>query len=147
MPPAPHRHDMKISNETRNLALVRQAASDFLEKTPFGRKDKDKIILAVDEAVANVVEHAYGTQKGDIEVVFNGDTERLEITIRDNGKRFNPEEIAAPDIHDHIKKGLKGGLGMFLMRKIMDEVRYSVDSTHVNELVMVKFYPQGGSAP
>lgn len=141
MPPEPFRRDMKISNETRNLAAVRKETSEFLDKTPFPRKEKDKIILAVDEAVANVVEHAYGTQRGDIEIIFKMDTERLEITIRDNGKRFNPEEIAAPDIHDHVKKGLKGGLGMFLMRKIMDEVRYSVDSTHVNELVMIKFYP------
>src|SRR5437588_6118357 len=102
MAPEPLRRDVKISNETRNLAVVRKEAGDFFEKTPFGRKDKDKLILAVDEAVANVVEHAYGTQKGDIEVIFAMDAERLEITIRDNGKRFNPEEIAAPDIHDHV---------------------------------------------
>ena len=116
----------------------------MLDRTTFSREDKNKIILAVDEAVANVVEHAYGGGRGDIDLVFDVDRERLEITIRDNGNKFNPQEIPTPDIHKHISAGLKGGLGMFLMRKIMDEVRYSLDSTYVNELVMVKFFPSSG---
>jgi len=139
--PEPFRVDMRITNESKNLSLVRQKIGEILDKTPFAREDKMKIILAVDEAVANVVEHAYGSGRGDIDLVFDVDRERLSITLRDNGTKFNPQAIATPDIHDHIKKGLKGGLGMFLMRKIMDEVRYSNDSTYVNELVMVKFCP------
>jgi len=137
----PYRQDLKISNETKNLSLVRQVVGEVLERTIFGKDDKAKIILAVDEAVANVVEHAYENAKGEIDIHFVLDEERMEITIRDNGKKFNPEPITTPDIHEHITKGLKGGLGMFLMRKIMDEVRYSLDSTYVNELVMVKYYP------
>jgi serine/threonine-protein kinase RsbW len=141
MPIEPYKKDLRITNETKNLSLVRQVVGEVLDRTPFGRDDKAKIILAVDEAVANVVEHAYEGARGDIDIVFYLDPERLEITIRDNGKKFNPELIPTPDIHQHIMKGLKGGLGMFLMRKIMDEVRYSRDSTYVNELVMVKFCP------
>ena len=137
----PYKKDLRITNETKNLSLVRQVVGEVLDRTPFGKDDKAKIILAVDEAVANVVEHAYEGKQGDIDLVFALDGERLQITIRDNGKKFNPEMIATPDIHEHIKRGLKGGLGMFLMRKIMDEVRYSLDSTYVNELVMVKFWP------
>ncbi len=137
----PYKKDLRITNETKNLSLVRQVVGEVLDRTPFGKDDKAKIILAVDEAVANVVEHAYEGKKGDIDLVFFLDEDRLEITIRDNGKKFNPELIPTPDIHEHIKRGLKGGLGMFLMRKIMDEVRYSLDSTYVNELVMVKFCP------
>lgn len=143
MPATPFRRDMTITNETKNLSLVRQAVGEVLEHTPFSREDRNKIILAVDEAVANVVEHAYERTTGDIFLSFEVDAERLEIVIRDNGRKFQPEvqNLPTPNIHDHIKKGLKGGLGMFLMRKIMDEVRYSLDSTYVNELVMVKFCP------
>lgn len=142
MPVEPYHRDMRITNETKNLSLVRQAIGEVLDRTPFGRDDRNKIILAVDEAVANVVEHAYGAGRGDIDLVFDMDVERLEIVIRDNGVKFNPEAVPTPNIHDHIRKGLKGGLGMFLMRKIMDEVRYSHDSTYVNELVMVKYFPE-----
>src|SRR2546421_8289315 len=135
--PAPFRQQMRITNETKNLSLVRQKVSEILDnKTHFSKDDKAKIILAVDEAVANVVEHAYGSTRGEIDLSFRIDGERLEITIRDNGKKFSPEIVSQPDIHEHIRRGLKGGLGMFLMRKIMDEVRYSLDSAYVNELVM-----------
>ena len=146
----PYKKDLRITNETKNLSVVRQVVGEVLDRTPFGKDDKAKIILAVDEAVANVVEHAYGNDRGEIELGFILDPERLEITIRDNGKKFQPEVTSTPDIHEHIKKGLKGGLGMFLMRKIMDEVRYSLDSTYVNELVMVKLCPdavEGSPAP
>jgi serine/threonine-protein kinase RsbW len=145
MPLEPYRRDMRIANETKNLSLVRQAVNDILERTTFSMTDRTKIVLAVDEAVANVVEHAYQGGRGDIDLVFALDQERLEIVLRDNGTKFNPQQIATPDIHDHIKRGLKGGLGMFLMRKIMDEVRYSSDSSYVNELIMVKYCPPEGS--
>src|SRR5580693_4341931 len=113
--PEPYRHDMRISNETKNLSVVRQKIGEILELTTFSREDKNKIILAVDEAVANVVEHAYGGGRGEIDLIFDIDRERLEITIRDNGVKFNPQEIATPDIHKHIKDGRKGGLGLFIM--------------------------------
>ena len=142
--PEPFKIDMRITNESKNLSLVRQKIGEILDKTTFTREDKNKIILAVDEAVANVVEHAYGAGRGEIDLVFDVDRERLQITIRDNGTKFNPQEVATPDIHKYIKDGRKGGLGMFIMRKIMDEVRYSLDSTYVNELVMVKFFPSPG---
>src|SRR5437879_2134769 len=98
----PYRKDLKITNETKNLSLVRQVVGEILEMTPFGKDDKAKIILAVDEAVANVVEHAYAGTHGEIEIHFVVDSDRIEITIRDNGKKFNPEIIATPDIHEHI---------------------------------------------
>lgn len=141
MPVEPYHRDMRITNETKNLSLVRQVMSEVLERSPFTDRDKNGIVLAVDEAVANVVEHAYGSSRGDVDLVFDLDAERLEITIRDNGSKFKADAVPTPDIHEHIKKGLKGGLGMFIMRKIMDEVRYAVDSKYVNELVMVKFFP------
>jgi serine/threonine-protein kinase RsbW len=141
MPVEPYHRDVRITNETKNLSVIRQAVGEVLDRTPFSERDRNTIVLAIDEAVANVVEHAYGENRGEIDIVFDLIPERLEIVIRDNGKKFNVEAVPTPDIHEHIKKGLRGGLGMFLMRKIMDEVRYSNDSTYVNELVMVKFCP------
>ena len=99
-------------------------------------------MLAVDEALSNVIEHAYEdteTSSGEIQVVLELDENRLEIVIRDNGKKFEPESIADPEIRDHIRHGRKKGLGMFIMRKIMDDVNYSLDSEFQNELVMRKF--------
>jgi anti-sigma regulatory factor (Ser/Thr protein kinase) len=147
MPIEPFHRTLRITNETKNLSLVRQAVSEVLARTPFAQKERNSIILAVDEAVANVVEHAYQGNRGEIDLVFELDGVRLEITIRDNGVKFDPGHVPAPDIHEYIRTGKKGGFGMVLMRKIMDEVRYSRDTNYMNELVMVKFYPTSGEAP
>ncbi|MCO5167519.1 MAG: ATP-binding protein [Planctomycetes bacterium] len=146
------RREMTIPNETKHLATVRQTAMEVLELTPFDTKTRSKIVVAVDEALANVVEHAYQGGQGNIELVFDVDVDRLQVIIRDNGVRFEPADGALKtsiDIHHHIKLGLKGGLGMFLMRQIMDEVQYLHETPWTNELIMVKRFGarDGAGAP
>lgn len=137
------RRTMQISNDTRNLSLVRTTVFELLEASSFDPTTRHKIVVAVDEALANVVEHAYNDGPGQIQLVFELDAERLLVAIRDNGAKFDPgEKITTPeDIQRSIKLGLKGGYGLFLMRQIMDEVRFSDASDFVNELIMVKRIP------
>ena len=132
-----------ITNESRNLSEVRRVVAEVLDPTTFDRKATNEIILAVDEGLANVVEHAYQGGVGEIKLILGLDDEIFRIHIRDNGVRFEPGELRdAVDIHDHIKRGLKGGLGLFLMKRIMDDVYYTHDGPdYVNELVMVKKIP------
>lgn len=136
------RREIRIVNEARNLVLVRREFSAFLDDSPFPKKDKNKLILATDEAIANVVEHAYGPELGLVCVTFMLDDEKMTVRVADNGIKFKPKISGDPDIKEHIRLGLKGGLGMFLMRSVMDEVRYSTTSEFNNELDMVKFYPE-----
>lgn len=134
---------LTISNQSKNLSEVRQIVAEMLDPTGFDRKQTNEIILAVDEGLANVVEHAYQGGLGEIMLVFAFEDGSFRVHIRDNGIRFEPSELRdAVDIHAHIKKGLKGGLGLFLMKRIMDDVYYTHDGPdYVNELVMVKKVP------
>lgn len=137
------RREMTIPNETKHLATVRQTVMEVLEVTPLDQKTRNKIVVAVDEALANVVEHAYQGGQGPIELVFAVDPERLQVIIRDNGVKFDPGDggiRSSIDIHQHIRLGLKGGLGLFLMRQIMDEVQYLHETPWTNELVMIKLF-------
>jgi anti-sigma regulatory factor (Ser/Thr protein kinase) len=140
------KRELQITNDARNLSLVRQAVGEVLAQSTFSVQDRNKIILAVDEALANVVEHAYPDSMGIVEVAFDLDPARLVVTIRDNGVKFNPEARPTPDVQELIKRGAKGGYGLLLMRKIMDEVRYVLDTTWSNELVMTKKLPPPASA-
>ena len=135
---------ISIENSSKNLSKVREAVSAVLDETTFTRDMRNKIIVAVDEALANVVEHAYGGGTGIVDIDFQLTSDHLRVQIRDKGVRFNPGDklTSTIDIHDHIRKGLKGGLGLFLMRRIMDEVHFNHDGEEfVNELVMVKNLP------
>lgn len=140
-----HQQVLRIINETKNLSLVRKRLSNFIEESPFPRDSRNRIILAVDEAIANVVEHAYGKEKGLIQITLTLDEEKLTVGVCDHGSDFKPNVKKDPDINDHIRLGLKGGLGMFLMRRVMDEVSYSATSQYQNQLSMIKFLPQSES--
>lgn len=143
------RRDLTITNETRNLSTVRTNVNEVLAESTFDVNMRNKIIVAVDEALANVVEHAYEGESGEIVVTVELTSEFLRVQICDNGVEFDPGERlnSTIDIHDHIRKGLKGGLGLFLMRQIMDEVHFAQDSEWTNELVMVKHLPAPGETP
>ncbi|MDF1666840.1 MAG: ATP-binding protein [Planctomycetota bacterium] len=140
-----HQQVLRIINETKNLSLVRKSLSKFIEESPFPRDSRNRIILAVDEAIANVVEHAYGSEKGLIQITLTLDDEKLTVGVCDHGSDFKPNVKEDPDINVHIRLGLKGGLGMFLMRRVMDEVSYSATPQYQNQLSMIKFLPQSES--
>ncbi|MCW8133808.1 MAG: ATP-binding protein [Planctomycetota bacterium] len=147
MAEAVHR-ELIVPSDTAYLAQVRKAVLDVLGRSVFQPSVVHLISLAVDEAVANVMEHAYSHSgervKKEIQIVLDADPERFEILIRDSGQRFDPAILPDVDIREHVRKGKKGGLGVFLMRKIMDEVNYSFKQGTHNELQMIKYVDNRG---
>ena len=96
-------------------------------------------MLSVDEACTNIIRHAYkGISKGKITIRFSYLPTVIEIVITDNGKHFNPNNVPVPDLVEYHKQKRVGGLGMFLMKKLMDKVTYKTLSDGVNKLSMIK---------
>ena len=117
--------------------FVTQAARDA------GLTDDDvfHVEMAVDEACSNVIEHAYSDKAGEIELTCTiPDYGRLEIVIHDHGAPFDPEAVPEPKVGDGagLDSVQEGGLGLYFMRKLMDEVRFSFAPGHGNTLYMVK---------
>lgn len=95
--------------------------------------------LAVDEACSNIIDHAYGGEgKGDIECSCEIHPDRLKITLRDRGRPFNPSRVPSPKLNVPIEKLKPRGVGLYLMRKMMDEVSYETTPNKGNTWVMVK---------
>jgi serine/threonine-protein kinase RsbW len=121
--------DSRIFNSTTTaLSDVREFVNEHAIDFGFGDKEVSEITLAVDEACTNVIKHAY---KGDPETRFEvkvlASGIEFEVVVRDWGASFKPEEIPIPDIKDRMKKHKAGGLGIFLMRKLMDTVEYHAE--------------------
>jgi len=94
---------------------------------------------AVDEACSNIIEHAYqGEGKGDIEVTTRTSPAGLAVTLRDQGRPFEPDEILAPDVHVDLEDQPGHGLGLYFIRQWMDEVSFEFTPDHGNVLTMVK---------
>jgi serine/threonine-protein kinase RsbW len=141
MPELIHR-EIVIPNNTEYLAEVRKTVKEVVDKSQFPVEEANRIILAVDEAVTNIMQHAYEHDlEGnlEIELVLEVDNTKFEVVIRDTGKSFDPKEAETPDLEEHIKNGKRHGLGIFLIRQIMDEVIYSYKQGIRNELRMVKY--------
>ncbi len=100
--------------------------------------------LAVDEAFANIIEHAYGGESQEkIECTCQITPEGLVITLRDCGKQFNPSEIPDPNLEADLQEREIGGLGLYFIRQLMDEVSFtfipqSEEKAGCNLLRMVK---------
>jgi serine/threonine-protein kinase RsbW len=98
-----------------------------------------EIQTAVDEACANVVDHAYsGMEAGDMEVTCHLDGECFTIQVRDWGRSFDPDHVQVPDVTAPLEERSLGGLGLFLIRQFMDDVKFSFDPERGNELTMTK---------
>lgn len=132
--------ELIVKSTTNNLSVVR----DFVREAALeaGADDSaiDKIILAVDEACTNVIKHAYKySPEGDINVSVRSDNNKFVIEITDHGIIFDPYGIPEPDIKKYYKERRVGGLGMFLMKKLMDEVNYMNVAGNRNRVRLVKY--------
>ena len=97
------------------------------------------IELACDEACTNVIEHAYGGEGGGkITASWQVVEDLFIITVNDNGRRFEPDQIPTPPTTDNIENIKIGGLGIHFMRQLMDDVSFSFDPQTGNELIMKK---------
>ncbi len=94
--------------------------------------------LAVDEACSNIIEHAYGKEDlGDIRCACKVTEMGLKVVLRDNGAPFDPDSVPEVDTDLPLEQRQPGGAGVFLMRKVMDEVIYEFKKGE-NILTLIK---------
>ncbi len=132
--------ELIVKSTTENLASIRTFIKQAAADAKVTDENTGKLILAVDEACTNIIKHAYKfSSEGRIIIKINFDKSKMSIKIIDEGGHFNPELIPAPNIKklQHEKKG--GGLGMFLMKKLMDEVKYTNLANNKNQVLLVKY--------
>lgn len=131
-------HRLKISGRYDSIPLITEFVSEAARAAGL---DEDAIFhcqMAVDEACTNVIEHAYGGDgKGNIEVTCHVSPGKCVISILDTGRPFDPESVPKPDPTMPLDKIEPGGVGLHLMRKLMDEVKFHF-SDQGTTLVMVK---------
>ena len=102
-----------------------------------------EVQLAVDEAATNVILHAYGDHglEGPITVDTQVKDDELIVSLHDRGAPFDPATVPTPDLTSPVEERVTGGLGLYLMRKLMDRVDFHFDSDGSNVLTMAKRLP------
>ena len=130
---------LHVPSSTENLSMIRDFVRSIGERAGLSDSEIAKLELAVDEACANVIEHAYGSDSTrEVTVKATLDDESVQIEIVDTGRGFDPKQIEAVNLEQLISKRKSGGLGMRLIQSLMDEVQYQIVPGQKNELRMVK---------
>ena len=130
---------LQVPSNTENLAMIRDFVSGVGTRAGFSAAEVANLELAVDEACANVIEHAYGPEiTKEVSIKATVDEDAIQIDVVDTGKGFDPTEISQINLDQLVAERKSGGLGMRLMKTLMDEVHYEMIPGKKNELRMTK---------
>jgi anti-sigma regulatory factor (Ser/Thr protein kinase) len=130
---------LHVPSSTENLSMIRDFVKSIGTQSGMGDMDVARLELAVDEACANVMEHAYdldSTKEVSIRAIVDDNSVQIEVT--DTGKGFDPAAVKELKLEELVSAKRTGGLGMRLMQSCMDEVHYEMKPGVKNELKMVK---------
>lgn len=135
-----HLLQIKLPAVIENLAQFIESVSDCARAQGFGQKRLSQIEVAMDEVLVNIVHYSYPDKNGDTEVVCSiDDKNRFVIEIMDWGVPFNVLSLDEPDLTSDISERKVGGLGVFIIRKLMEDVKYRYeDNKNILMLIVNK---------
>jgi len=116
--------NIKLPAKLENLGRWMNGVSECARVQGFDEKKIGKIELALEEALVNICKYSYPDEPGDAEVNCKQDNGRFIIEIIDSGIPFDMSSLPAPDVTSNIEERKIGGLGIFLIKKMVDEVKY-----------------------
>jgi serine/threonine-protein kinase RsbW len=128
---------LKIEARLENLEAIADFISESMRQLDISTGEHE-VQTAVDEACTNIINYAYSGKGGVITITCNKQDQYFVVTIRDNGKPFDSASVSPPDLEAGLNERKIGGLGIYLMKKLMDDVSYSFDAESGNTLVMRK---------
>ena len=131
---------VEFTSDPQLLCAIRTAVEHFARQSGFGAEQRRSLTLAVDEALTNIIRHAYGGRAGEpIEMHLLRSDERVEFVLLDAGQEADLARVKARPPGELRA----GGRGLHFIRDIMDEVEYQRLPGR-NRLRLVKYRPTAG---
>jgi len=139
---------LNIFSSPKSLPVVRAAVEQMAVQEGLSKKDAHGLVLSIDEALANVIKHGYeGRDDQPVTITLApaqapDGRQGISVIVRDMGKQVDPETICGRDLDD-VRPG---GLGVHIIRALMDEAEYSCPPEGGMMLRMVKYATSEESA-
>ena len=129
--------ELRVERDLAHLGLIKSTTEAFLSRSGLSDEEIYRVVIAVYEACSNVVEHAYGPEReGDLVLTLEQRGKQMKVQVRDWGKSFDLSGIENIDWDAYMDSGKNRGLGVHLMRQVMDKVDYFPDRGEGNLLVL-----------
>lgn len=120
-----HRFQMSVGTQPGGVGEVSAAFAGFAESHGLSADARRSISVALDELLANAMSHGrLGSDPCSITVEAELDQDRISVIITDDGPPFDPFSVDAPDTTLSVEERSVGGLGIHLVRQLMDQVSY-----------------------
>jgi serine/threonine-protein kinase RsbW len=132
------RRELTVVGTMADLPRIGEFIEEVCDQAEVDPTARFAVLTAIDEACSNIFEHAYRGRAGELSLAMETRGQDLVITLHDRGGAFNPEGVPAPDLGLTLDQRPIGGLGLHLMRKLMDKIFFIFSSEHGNTLVMEK---------
>ena len=127
---------ISFPSHPKYLSVVRMVTAKIAEQCGFGEKIVEEIRLAVDEACANVIKHAYkGDTSKEIVLEYTNTEKEFTVILEDKGIKADIRSIKGRD----LKKVRPGGLGVHFIRRVFDVFEYDEKRTKGNRLILRKY--------
>ena len=134
----PKRCELEVTSDLENLEKIAAFVTEAAERAGLSAGESFEVQMAVDEACTNIMEHAYEGGSGPLRICCDCERDCFSVTITDQGKPFDPDLVPDPDIDSSLEERSTGGLGIFFMRKMMDEIHFEFNDHLDNRLTMIK---------
>ena len=113
-----------LTTEIAEFDRLRSWFQEFARQVELPEEITSRMLIAADEVFTNIAAYAYPGAAGQVEVSAEQKAAMLCLTFKDTGKPFDPTKSADPDIQAPAAERPIGGLGIFVMKKLMDQVEY-----------------------
>lgn len=131
------KEQLKVPARIEYLGELRDFVTKVGHRHGFSERVINAFKLSIDEAATNIIKHAYRDWPGNITIRAIVKTNSLTIVLVDQGKYFDPRQVSDPDLKRYVDIGKKGGLGIFIMRRLLDQIDYR-KTEDGNELWLIK---------
>jgi len=132
-------NQLTVSGHFENLAKI----GDFINQAAVQAGLNDRaayaVQMAVDEACANIIEHAYGGEgKGQIHLTYHLQKNGLQVIIYDQGMPFDPSQVTELDTQAPLSERSSRGMGVFFIHKLIDNIEFKFGTPEGNQLILFK---------
>ena len=129
---------LQIAANLNDLLQVRHFVEETAVTHIHNQQTISDIVLAIDEAVTNIIRHGYQHDSGKIEISISYQETQIEIKIYDRSPNFDPTQVIPPDPNTPLSQRKPGGMGIPLIRHLTDELQYQKLPDGRNELTLIK---------
>jgi anti-sigma regulatory factor (Ser/Thr protein kinase) len=118
--------ELRLANDLDGLAGLAERVERFGVEQGLAENVVNALNVVLDEAVSNAINHGYDAGvRGEIAVRLRRSADRVEVEVEDDGRPFDPLQVPPPDLSLPLERRPIGGLGIHLIRNLMDEISYA----------------------